>query len=134
MPRLGLPGMTARKPQAPVRRPPLPSLPNREFDSPCDELAVAYEGLPAPDPATRLRWLFRAAEVWETGAKDIVRAFDALARAFGQARRTPQGDAEVRARLQRIASENKAFDRLADLYEGMAEQAETAQGAADLLM
>ncbi len=134
MPRLGLPGMTARKPQLPVRRPPLPSLPNREFDAPWDELAVAYEGLPAPDPATRLRWLFRAAEVWETGAKDIVRAFDALARAFDQARRTPDGDAEVRARLQRIASENKAFDRLADLYEGMAEQAETAQAAADLLM
>ena len=124
----------ARKPQAPVRRPPLPTLSNRAFDTPWEELAVAYEGLPAPDAATRLRWLYRAAEVWETGAKDIARAFDALARAFAQARRAPQGDAEVRGRLHRIAGEHKAWDRLADLYEGMAEQADTASGAADLLM
>ncbi|MDB4957800.1 MAG: Tetratricopeptide 2 repeat protein [Myxococcales bacterium] len=124
----------ARKPQAPVRRPPLPTLPNRSFDSPWEELAVAYESLPAPDPASRLRWLYRASEVWETGGKDIARAFDALARAFAAARRAPQGDAEVRARLHRIAQEHKAWDRLADLYETMAEQAETAHGAADLLM
>jgi tetratricopeptide (TPR) repeat protein len=132
-----LPGMTsgpARKPQAPVRRPPLPQLPSRAFDTPWEELAVAYESLPAPDAQSRLRWLYRAAEVWETGGKDIGRAFDALARAFAQARRTPQGDADVRARLHRMAQEHKAWDRLADLYEGMAEDAETAVGAADLLM
>ena len=123
-----------RKPQAPVRRPPLPTLPNRPFDSPWEELAVAYESLPSPDVATRLRWLYRAAEVWETGGNDIARAFDALARAFAQARRTPQGDAEVRARLHRIAHDHKAWDRLADLYESMAEEADTAHAAADLLM
>jgi tetratricopeptide (TPR) repeat protein len=123
-----------RKPQAPVRRPPLPALPSRAFETPWEELAVAYESLPAPDATSRLRWLYRAAEVWETGGKDIGRAFDALARAFAQARRTPQGDADVRARLHRMAQEHKAWDRLADLYEGMAEDAETAVGAADLLM
>jgi tetratricopeptide (TPR) repeat protein len=123
----------ARKPQAPVRRPPLPTLPNRAFETPWEELAVVYESLPSPDAATRLRWLYRAAEVWETGAKDVARAFDALARAFAQARRSPQGDAEVRARLHRVAQEHKAWDRLADLYEGMAEQADTATSAADLL-
>ncbi|MBA3459689.1 MAG: tetratricopeptide repeat protein, partial [Deltaproteobacteria bacterium] len=83
---------------------------------------------------SRLRWLYRAAEVWETGGKDIVRAFDALARAFAQARRAPGGDAEVRARLHRIAQEHRAWDRLADLYEGMAEEADTAIAATDLLM
>ena len=123
-----------RKAQASVRRPPLPTLPNRSFDSPWEELAVAYESLPVTDHESRLRWLYRAAEVWETGGKDIVRAFDALARAFAQARRSPTGDAEVRARLHRIAAEHRAWDRLADLYEGMAEQAETAVAAADLLM
>ena len=123
-----------RKAQASVRRPPLPTLPNRPFESPWEELAVAYEGLPAPDPEARLRWLYRASEVWETGGKDIARAFDALARAFSQARRTPGGDAEVRARLHRLAQEHRAWDRLADLYEGMAEEAETAAAAADLLM
>src|SRR5690242_18352953 len=129
-----LPGMgPARKPQVPVRRPPLPTLPSRAFETPWEELAVAYEALPAPDAASRLRWLYRAGEVWETGAKDIPRAFDALARAFAQARRSPQGDGEVRARLHRIAADHKAWDRLADLYENMAEQAETAPAAADFL-
>jgi len=105
-----LPGLPrARKPQAPVRRPPLPTLPIRAFETPWEELAVAYESLPAPDAASRLRWLYRAAEVWEAGAKDMSRAFDALSRAFAQARRTPQGDADVRARLHRIAQEHKAW-------------------------
>ena len=137
-----LPGMTAmgagalgpRKAQAVVRRPPLPTLPNRSFESPWEELAVAYESLPAPDTLARLRWLYRAAEVWETGGKDIARAFDALARAFALARRSPGGDSEVRARLHRIAQEHRAWDRLANLYEGMTEQSETALEAADLLM
>ncbi|MBA3452193.1 MAG: tetratricopeptide repeat protein, partial [Deltaproteobacteria bacterium] len=123
-----------RKAQATVRRAPLPTLPNRAFESPWEELAVAFESLPVTDAASRLRWLYRAAEVWETGGKDIVRAFDALARAFAQARRAPGGDGEVRARLHRIAQEHKAWDRLADLYEGMAENADTAAAAADLLM
>ena len=123
-----------RKAQAIVRRAPLPTLPNRPFESPWEELAMAYESLPAPDAVSWLRWLYRASEVWETGGKDIVRAFDALARAFAQARRSPTGDADVRARLHRLAQDHKAWDRLADLYEGMAEQAETATDAADLLM
>jgi tetratricopeptide (TPR) repeat protein len=123
-----------RKAQASVRRAPLPTLPNRAFDSPWEELAMAYEAMPAPDPASRLRWLFRASEVWESGTGDIVRAFDALARAFALARRLPTDDADVRARLHRVAGDHTAWDRLADLYEGMAEQAETAAEAADLLM
>ncbi|HEU0030480.1 MAG TPA: tetratricopeptide repeat protein [Kofleriaceae bacterium] len=128
------PSPVPRKAQAAVRRPPLPTLPNRPFESPWEELALAYESLPAPDTVARLRWLYRAAEVWETGAHDIPRAFDALARAFAQARRGPGGDQEVRARLHRIAQEHRAWDRLADLYEGMAEEADTAVAAADLLM
>jgi tetratricopeptide (TPR) repeat protein len=138
----GLPGMAARmgpppaprKAQAIVRRAPLPTLPGRAFESPWEELAVTYESMPAIDTASRLRWLYRASEVWETGGKDVARAFDALARAFELARRSPGGDADVRARLHRIAQEHKAWGRLADLYEGMAEQAETAAEAADLLM
>src|SRR3569623_71565 len=132
-----LPGIGSgptKKPQVPVRRPPLPTLPNRSFDSPWEELAVAYEALPSPDAQSRLRWLYKAAEVWETGGKDIPRAFDARARAFAQARRTARGDAEVRSRLLLIAQEHKAWDRLAELYETMAEEADTALSAADLLM
>src|SRR5262249_34866994 len=90
-----------RKSQASVRRPPPPTLPNRALDSPWEEFAFAYESLPAPDADSRLRWLYRAAEVWETGGKDLGRAFDTLSRAFAQARHSPSGDAEVRARLHR---------------------------------
>src|SRR3569623_1760776 len=115
-PRPGIGSGPTKKPQVPVRRPPLPTLPNRAFDSPWEELAVAYEALPSPDAQSRLRWLYKAAEVWETGGKDIPRAFDALARAFAQARRAPQGDAEVRARLHRIAQEHKACARLEERY------------------
>jgi tetratricopeptide (TPR) repeat protein len=130
----GGPPPAPRKAQAIVRRAPLPVLPNRSFESPWEELAMAYENLPAPDTASELRWLYRASEVWEAGGKDIARAFDALARAFARARRSPSGDSEVRARLHRLAQEHDAWDRLADLYEGMAEEAETANAAADLLM
>ena len=123
----------ARKPQAAVRRPPLPTLPTREYQSPWEEIAVVYDSLPAPDSAMRLRWQLRASEVWESGARDIPRAFATLARAFGIARRDPHSEAEVRARLHRIASEHGEWERLADLYENLAESAETALAAADLL-
>src|SRR6185436_11137358 len=124
----------ARKAQASVRRAPLPALPVRAFDSPWEELAVAHEQLPALEPADKLRWLYRAAEVWETGAQDLPRAFDTLSRAFALARHTPAGDGEVRDRLHRLASQHGAWDRLADLYENLAEDADSALGAADLFM
>jgi tetratricopeptide (TPR) repeat protein len=128
------PAPVPRKTQATVRRAPLPSLPVRAFESPWEEFAVAHEILPALESSDRIRWLFRASEVWETGAHDLPRAFDTLARAFGLARQTPAGDGEVRDRLHRLATDHKAWDRLADLYEGLAEDAESAVAAADLLM
>lgn len=133
MPSVAIAATAARKPQVPVRRPPLPTLPNRAYESPWEELAMVYDSLPAPEPGMRMQWLFRASEVWETGANDIPRAFDTLSRAFTAARRGAQSDAEVRARLHRIASEHNAWDRLAELYETLAESAETALAAADLL-
>lgn len=131
-----------RKAQAQVRKAPLPSLTAGSFESPWEELALTYEGLPAPSDATRLRWLYRAAEIWETGAKDISRAFETLSRAFTIARKPrrggegklAEGDAEVRARLHRLAHEHNAWDRLAALYETLGEQAESAAEAGELLM
>lgn len=93
-------------------------------------MAAAYERLPAPTKQARMRWLFRAAEVWETGAEDIGRAFNTLARAL----ELGVNDVEPRARLQRLASEHDAWDRLADLYEAAAEEAKSAAGAIELLM
>ncbi|MEZ4360851.1 MAG: hypothetical protein R3B48_11780 [Kofleriaceae bacterium] len=141
------PPPSPRKAQATVRRVPLPSVPGGSFESPWEELALAYEALPASDEAAQLRWLFRAAELWEGGAKDVARAFDTLARAFALAkdlRRAAEAsgeredalhpDAEVRARLDRLASDHREWDRLAVLYEQLAEQAESAAEVAELLI
>jgi tetratricopeptide (TPR) repeat protein len=136
------PPPSPRKAQAQVRKAPLPSLPGGSFESPWEELALAYEGLPAHDDAARLRWLYRAAEIWEAGGKDLSRAFETLSRAFSIARRPRRagesklvdGDAEVRARLHRLANEHGAWDRLAALYEAAGEEAESAAEAGELLM
>ncbi|MBP9086992.1 MAG: tetratricopeptide repeat protein [Kofleriaceae bacterium] len=123
-----------KKGQASIRRTPVPSLPNRAFDTPWDEFAYTFENLPAADGKQKLRWLFAAAEVWETGAKDVGRAFDTLANAFAQSRKLPNDDGEARARLHRVTSDHKAWDRLGDLYQSLAETANTPVAAADLLM
>ncbi len=140
-----VPPVPPRKPPASVRapslRPPLPQLAIRAYESPWEELAAAYDSLPAPDAAARARWLYRAADAWENGAHDIPRAFDTLARALdrvsqpvGGVAPPPGADAEVRARLHRLAADHDAWDRLAELYENLAEDALTAETAADLLM
>ncbi|MBK9033603.1 MAG: tetratricopeptide repeat protein [Myxococcales bacterium] len=123
-----------RKAQASVRRPPLPQLPHRAFESPWEELAAAYDLLPAGDADAKIRWLYRAADAWENGAKDVSRAFDTLARALGLARRVAGGDGEARARLHRLASDHGAWDRLADLYEALAEDTHTPEAAVELLL
>ncbi|ACY16641.1 tetratricopeptide repeat protein [Haliangium ochraceum] len=140
-----LPGVSARarKPPPPPsaappanpaprrgKLPPLPSMPVRAYEGPWDELAAAYDLLPAADKKAKMRWLFRAAEVWENGAGDISRAFNTLARAL----ELGVDDTEPRARLQRVASEHDSWDRLADLYESAAEDAKTADTAVGLLM
>jgi tetratricopeptide (TPR) repeat protein len=140
-----LPGVNprppARKPPQPPRfapppppRPsapaPLPGMPVRAYESPWEELATAYDLLPSPDKPAKMRWLFRAAEVWETGAGDISRAFNTLARALALG----VDDTEPRVRLQRLASQHDAWDRLADLYETAAEEAKSAETAVGLLM
>ena len=118
----GLPGVGAQTG--------LPAMPIRAFDTPWEELATAYEILPARDLATRLRWHFRASEVWETGAGDVKRAFEVLERAM----KTAPDDAELRARLYRVAEDHGEWDRLAALYEGAADEADTVDKAARLLM
>jgi hypothetical protein len=128
------PPSAPRKAQAAARKAPLPALPVRSYESPWDEFATAYDALPAIDTAARLRWWFRAAEIWESGAAEIGRAFVTLARALALAQTAPGGDGEVRARLHRLAADHGAWDRLASLYEQMAEAADTAASAADLLM
>ncbi|HEU5059858.1 MAG TPA: hypothetical protein VFU21_25180, partial [Kofleriaceae bacterium] len=118
----GLPGVGAQTGVA--------TMPTRAFASPWEELATAYEVLPARDLPTRLRWQFRASEVWETGAGDVKRAFEVLERAMKSA----PDDAELRARLYRLAEDHGEWDRLAALYEGAADEADTVEKAARLFM
>ncbi len=145
-----LPGVSSRKPPPPPQkkanapkpppRPqpaaaqapmaPIPKMPVRGYNSPWEEFATAYDLLPASDPALKMRWLFRAAEVWETGAEDVSRAFNTLARAL----EIDVEATEPRARLQRLAAAHDAWDRLADLYEAAAEEARTGEAAAGLIM
>ncbi len=119
----------ARAPGMPKAQP-VVRMPDRAYDSPWEEFATAYEVLRAPDADSHLRWLFKAAEVWETGAEDVGRAFDVLSRALEQS----DDDAEPRARLHRLAADHDAWDRLADLYESAAEEADTAEVAVSLLL
>jgi len=128
----GVAPMSAR--QAPPRPGParlaLVSMVSRSYASPWEEFAAAYEQLPARDTATRLRWTFRAAEVWESGAKDLDRAFETLERALELA----PDDAEPRARLYRLAAEHDKWDSLANLYLEAADNANNPDSAAQLLM
>ena len=66
------------------------------YATPWEELADAYESLPAEDARPRRVYLLKIVEVWEKGQKDIERALGALERAF----RLDMKDAEVRARAR----------------------------------
>jgi len=117
-------------PAAPVPTAVVPRMPKRRYESPWDELSSAYELLPTPSPAMKLRWLFRSAEVQETGAQDIERAFDILAKALEVA---PE-PGEARDRLYRLAEEHDAWERLAQLYQRAADEARSSESAASYLL
>jgi len=117
-------------PVRPARRTKAPVLPEREYESPWEEFATAFSVLATPNQATKLRWLFRAAEVWETGAENTDKAFTTLAEALAMA----PNDTEPRARLHRLAESHSAHDRLAELFEASADKADTQAAAVGLLM
>src|SRR5204863_5789907 len=62
-----------------------------------------------------------------TGHRDHAHPAETPARGAG-------GDAETRGRLHRLAGDHEAWDRLAELYESLAEDTHTPEAAADLLM
>ena len=88
--------------------------PAPRFETPWQELAQAYEVLPAADPTTRLRYLLKESEVWERGEKNTDRALVVLDRAF----RLNAGDPVVRATLERIAGEHDRWDQVCRIYLG----------------
>lgn len=84
------------------------------FETPWEELAQAYESLPAADAGTRRSYLLKVAEVWERGQKDVTKALGALARAF----RLDPRDTSVRTELERIAKEHDRWDEVCTIYLG----------------
>ena len=106
------------------------AIPTRAYDSPWEELCTAYEVLAAGDTLERVRFLTRAAEVWELGAEDIPKAFETLARAL----EASGHDEEPKARLYRLTEAHGEWDRLAELYEARADDARTADEAASLVL
>src|SRR6185312_15587442 len=82
------------------------------YDTPWEELAAAYESLPAEDADDRWVYLRKIAEVWEKGQHDVERALDALERAF----RLDITDVEVRAELERLGEQYDKWERVAEIY------------------
>jgi tetratricopeptide (TPR) repeat protein len=87
---------------------------DQPFSTPWEELAAAYESLPAEDADDRWVYLRKIAEVWERGQHDVDRALDALERAF----KLDITDVDVRAELERIGGEYDRWDRIAKIYLG----------------
>jgi tetratricopeptide (TPR) repeat protein len=105
-------------PPAALAPPPSPAGSRRggptPYSTPWEELAAAYEALPAEDADERRVYLLKIAEVWEKGAKDVERALGALERAF----RLDTTDLTVRAELDRMGAAYEAWDRIASIHLG----------------
>jgi tetratricopeptide (TPR) repeat protein len=104
-------GMTARPPSLP---PTAHDDGDNRYATPWEELAAAYESLPAEDTDDRWVYLRKIAEVWEKGQHDVDRALEALERAF----RLDITDVEVRAELERIGADYNKWERIAEIYLG----------------
>ena len=102
-------GPPSLPPPSPVRRGPGLGV---TFETPWEELAQAYESLPADEQKTRHGYLLKIAEIWERGQHDVTRALGALDRAFN----LDPANITVRAELQRIGREYNEWDRVSDIY------------------
>ena len=117
-------GRSPSEPPPPLRPPALPPVSHRlieddvPYATPWEELAAAYDALPADDVGTHRRYLRKIVEVWERGQRDIDRALDALERAF----HLDTKDAEIRAELERVGGEYDRWDRVCEIYLGAVDE------------
>ncbi len=81
------------------------------FVSAWEELAQAYEALPANDNATRQQYLRKVAEVWERGAKNVDKALATLEREF----RLDIADRDARAELHRVGEAHGRWDAVCEI-------------------
>ncbi|HZS37808.1 MAG TPA: tetratricopeptide repeat protein [Polyangia bacterium] len=123
-----LPG--TRPSRAAAGPPPLPSQHFAGKHSAWEELAMVQLTLPAPDEATRFRHLLKVSDMWERGAGDLDRAFEALATAF----RIDAANAEARAALERLAERTGAWDKLVAVLDEAVEATGSPEQAVWLLL
>jgi tetratricopeptide (TPR) repeat protein len=110
--------VAARPPSPPpLNKAPEPradALDDSPFATPWEELADAYDALPAEDADTRRVYLRKIVEVWERGQKDIDRALGALERAF----KLDIKDKEIRDELNRVGGQYDRWDRIVEIFLG----------------
>jgi tetratricopeptide (TPR) repeat protein len=107
--------IAARPPSPPpLNRAPEPPEEDEQFATPWEELADAYDALPAEDADTRRVYLRKIVEVWERGQKDIDRALGALERAF----RLDIKEKEIRDELERVGGQYDRWDRVVEIFLG----------------
>jgi tetratricopeptide (TPR) repeat protein len=98
------------------------------YATPWEELAAAYEALPAEDADERRVYLLKIAALWEKGAKDVERALGALERAF----RLDTTDETVRAELERVGGAYDQWDRVAAIHLGAIDEFGAIEKAVEL--
>jgi tetratricopeptide (TPR) repeat protein len=95
-----------------------------------DELALVQMNLPAENEHERFGHLLAVSEMWEKGAGNLDKAFDALAGAF---KLDPDND-EARHALERLAESNGAWGQLAAVLDDTIDQIGNADLAVRLLI
>lgn len=95
-----------------------------------DELALVQLNLPAEDEHERFGHLLAVSEMWEKGAGDLDKAFDALAGAF---KLDPDNEAARRA-LERLAESNGAWGQLVAVLDATIEETGNGERAVRLLI
>ncbi|MGZ3441319.1 MAG: tetratricopeptide repeat protein, partial [Polyangia bacterium] len=94
-----------------------------------DELALVQLNLPAEDEHERFEHLLAVSEMWEKGAGDLDKAFDALAGAF---KLDPDNEPARRA-LERLAESNGAWGQLVAVLDATIDETGNAERAVRLL-
>ena len=95
-----------------------------------DELALVQLNLPAEDEHEHFQHLLAVSEMWEKGAGDLDKAFEALSGAF----RLDPDNEEARRALERLAESNGAWNQLVAVLDATIDETGNAERAVSLLI
>ena len=88
-----------------------------------DELALVQLNLPAEDEHEQFQHLLAVSEMWEKGAGNLDKAFEALAGAF----KLDPDNQEARRALERLAESNGAWDQLVAVLDATIDETGNAE-------